>query len=57
MSDGLILTKLADHSLLCLTCDKDDVKSMRRSKDVLAQLNIGLLGIVLSEVPSSLFGC
>ena len=51
MTDGVIASNLADGTILCLASGKNDVKDLEKTKDLLEQMNVNILGIVMTRMP------
>lgn len=51
VTDGVIASNLADGTILCLASGKCDVKDLEKTKDLLEQMNVNVLGIVMTRMP------
>ena len=51
VTDGVIASNLADGTILCLASGKSDVKDLEKTKDLLEQMNVNILGIVMTRMP------
>ena len=51
VTDGVIASNLADGTILCLASGKNDVKDLERTKELLEQMNVNVLGIVMTRMP------
>ena len=51
VTDGVIASNLADGTILCLASGKNDVKDLEKTKDLLEQMNVNILGIVMTRMP------
>lgn len=51
VTDGVIASNLADGTILCLASGKNDIKDLEKTKDLLEQMNVNILGIVMTRMP------
>lgn len=50
VTDGVIASNLADGTILCLASGKNDTKDLEKTKDLLEQTNVNILGIVMTRM-------
>ena len=53
VTDGVIASNLADGTILCLASGHNDVKDLQRTKDLLEQMHVNVLGIVMTRMEQS----
>ena len=51
VTDGVITSTLCDGTILCIASGRDDKKDLEKTKDLLEQFNVNILGIVMTRMP------
>ncbi len=51
VTDGLIASSYCDGTLLCIASNSDEKRDLERAKDLLDQMNVNVLGIVMTRMP------
>ncbi len=51
VTDGVIASGLCDGTVLCLASGKNERKELERTKDILEQMQVNVLGIVMTRMP------
>ena len=53
VTDGVITSTLCDGTILCIAAGKNDRKDLEKTRDLLQQFNVNILGIVMTRMPVS----
>lgn len=53
VTDGIIVSSVADGTLLVIAHNQDERKDLLRAKDLLDQMNTNIVGIVMTRMPVS----
>ena len=53
VTDGVITSTLCDGTILCIASGKNDRKDLEKTRDLLQQFNVNILGIVMTRMPVS----
>ena len=53
VTDGVIASTLCDGTILCVATGVNDRKDLERTRDLLKQFNVNILGIVMTRVPTA----
>lgn len=51
VTDGVITSTLCDGTILCIASGKNDKRDLEKTKDLLNQFNVNILGIVMTRMP------
>ena len=51
VTDGLIASSYCDGTLLCVASNMDEKKDLEKAKELLEQMNINVLGVVMTRMP------
>ncbi len=51
VTDGVITSTLCDGTILCIASGRNDKKDLEKTKDLLEQFNVNILGIVMTRMP------
>ncbi len=52
VTDGVIASTLCDGTIMCVASGMNDKKDLERTKDLINQFNVNVLGIVMTRVPA-----
>lgn len=53
VTDGVITSTLCDGTILCIASGKNDRKDLEKTRDLLKQFDVNILGIVMTRMPVS----
>lgn len=53
VTDGIITSTLCDGTILCIASGKNDRKDLEKTRDLLKQFDVNILGIVMTRMPVS----
>ena len=51
VTDGVITSTLCDGTIMCIASGKNDKRDLEKTKDLLNQFNVNILGIVMTRMP------
>ncbi len=51
VTDGVIASTLCDGTIMCIASGRNDKKDLERTKDLLEQFDVNILGIVMTRMP------
>ena len=51
VTDGVITSTLCDGTIMCIASGKNDKKDLEKTRDLIKQFNVNILGIVMTRMP------
>lgn len=51
VTDGVITSTLCDGTIMCIASGRNDKKDLEKTRDLLQQFNVNILGIVMTRMP------
>ena len=51
VTDGVITSTLCDGTIMCIASGKNDKKDLEKTRDLIDQFNVNVLGIVMTRMP------
>ncbi|MBR4471128.1 MAG: CpsD/CapB family tyrosine-protein kinase, partial [Erysipelotrichaceae bacterium] len=52
VTDGVITSTLCDGTIMCVATNMNDKRDLEKTRDLLKQFNVNILGIVMTRVPA-----